>query len=219
MSDLERRLTEIATVPILLVATDYDGTISPIVDDPSKAVPDRAALVALRMLASLPQTHVAVISGRGLADLAALTGLPEDVHLVGSHGSEFDLDYATALPREAQALRRRLAEDLRVIASSAPGLELEEKPASVALHFRRASEADGEAALRDALAGPGALEGVFTKHGKKVVEFTVVATSKGEALQTIRHRCGASAAIFVGDDVTDEDAFAQLHGPDLGIKV
>ena len=219
MSSLENRIQEISCVPILLVATDYDGTISPIVDDPSKARPHREAIVALRMLASLPQTHVAVISGRALADLAMLTGLPEDVHLVGSHGSEFDLDYASALPSQAKALRQRVADELAEIAGFGNGLELEHKPASVALHYRRASEADADRAISAAVAGPGAIEGVFTKHGKKVVEFSVVATDKGSALDTVRHRCGASATLFLGDDRTDEDAFARLCGPDVAIKV
>ncbi len=69
------------------------------------------------------------------------------------------------------------------------------------------------------LDGPARLEGVYTKHGKKVVELGVVATSKGSALETMRHRCGASAVIYLGDDRTDEDAFATLAGPDIGIKV
>jgi GH15 family glucan-1,4-alpha-glucosidase len=52
-----------------------------------------------------------------------------------------------------------------------------------------------------------------------VIELAVVETNKGEALEAIRHRVGASAAIYIGDDVTDEDAFASLTGPDVGVKV
>ena len=65
----------LAHAPILLVACDYDGTVAPIVNDPMKAIPLRDTSVALRSLAELPQTHVAVISGRALRDLAALSRL------------------------------------------------------------------------------------------------------------------------------------------------
>ncbi len=219
MTSLDERLAEIAAVPILLVATDYDGTIAPIVDEPSQAQPLREAIIALRLLAGLPQTHVAVISGRALADLASLTGPPEDVHLVGSHGSEFDLNYATALAKPAVALRDRVAKELAEIAGSASGLTVEEKPAGVALHYRKAHPEDAKRVLSAVQNGPATIEGVCTRHGKKVVELSVVGTNKGDALETVRHRCGASAAVFLGDDRTDEDAFARLRGPDLAIKV
>ena len=97
------RLQRIARAPVLLVVSDYDGTVAPIVTDPAAARPLREAVVALRNLAALPQTHVAVVSGRALRDLAAISGLPPEVHLVGSHGSEFDLDFLTSLPAPASA--------------------------------------------------------------------------------------------------------------------
>jgi len=216
---LRERLEQIARAPVLLVGSDYDGTLAPIVDDPSMARPLRESMVALRALAQMPQTCVAVISGRALRDLASLTGAPEEVHLVGSHGSEFDPGFAASLNPATRELLDRVRAELDEIASAGQGLSVEHKPASIALHYRNASEQVGDDARRRALEGPARFEGVHTKEGKKVVELSVLATSKGEALQTIRHRVGASAALFIGDDVTDEDAFATLHGPDLGIKV
>src|SRR5690606_22521456 len=219
MSDLQQRLEQLACVPVLLGATAYDGTLAPIVDDPAMARPDREAMAALRALADLGQTHVAIISGRPLADLATLTGAPDAVHLVGSHGSEFEPDFAGTLTGRQTELRREVEGALAAIADSAPGLTIETKPSSVALHFRNADNAAGKAALEAALTGPAALDGVFTKHGKMVVELGVVSTNKGDALRMIRRRSGATAAIFFGDDVTDEDAFATLQGPDVAVKV
>lgn len=217
--DLDSKLDELACTPSLLVASDYDGTLAPIVDDPSHASPDREALVAIAALAALPQTHVALISGRALHDLATLTGAPTGVHLVGSHGSEFDPDFAGALSAAQTELRDRLLQDLQRIARAENGLLVETKPASVALHYRNASEKSGNAALDAVLSGPAALSGVHTRHGKKVVELAVIETNKGLALQRIRRRVGATATLFVGDDLTDEDAFATLAGPDVGVKV
>ena len=70
MNKLDRQLERIARSPVLLVASDYDGTIAPIVSEPGHARPQRESIVALRQLATLPQTHVAIISGRALVDLA-----------------------------------------------------------------------------------------------------------------------------------------------------
>ncbi len=215
-SKLLRRLSR---SPVLLIATDYDGTLAPIVNDPSQARPDRESLVALRTLAAMPQTHVAVISGRALRDLADLLGQPEDIHLIGSHGSEFDADFASALSPEVTRLRDRVRGELAGLAESHEGFRLEEKPASIAFHYRNADDHAAETAVAKILDGPATYEGVYTRKGKKVVELGVVSTNKGDALETIRHRVGASAALFLGDDRTDEDAFATLKGPDIGVKV
>ncbi|HPF40495.1 MAG TPA: trehalose-phosphatase [Phycisphaerae bacterium] len=217
--DLDAALEALATMPVLLVASDYDGTIAPIVTDPSQARPHREAVVALRALAAIPQTHVAVISGRALGDLAKLTGMPEDVHLVGSHGSEFDLDFATSLSAEANHLQSKVLRELESVASGAQGFQLEVKPASIAFHYRNADRSAADQAVDRILNGAAKWNGVYTKHGKEVVELGVVKTDKGTALSHIRQLVGASAVLFLGDDVTDEDAFATLHGPDVGVKI
>lgn len=95
--ELRSAIGRIARVPQLLVACDYDGTLAPIVEDPSTAVPLPESVAAVRALAALPQTTVAVVSGRALRDLAALSRLPSEVHLVGSHGSEFDIGFVERL--------------------------------------------------------------------------------------------------------------------------
>jgi trehalose-phosphatase len=216
---LEQALSRLAREPHLLVACDYDGTLAPIVDVPSDARPRRESVAALRALAALADTSVAVISGRSLHDLAALSRLPEEIHLVGSHGTEFDVGFARALPAAALALRDRVTEDLHAIAAVRPGVLVEHKPAGVALHYRQASDEDGRAALAAVRDGPAQLAGVHAREGKLVIELAVVQADKGYALDAIRHQVGATAAVFVGDDVTDEDAFSRLTGPDLGIKV
>ena len=216
---LESRLAGIARTPFLLVASDYDGTISPIVDDPADAAPVREAIVALRALAELPRTAVAVVSGRALKDLADLSGLPPSVHLVGSHGSEFDPGFAGALTEDQRTLHNLLTTELRSIAAAHPGCRVEQKPASVALHVRGAEPAARESALSAAESGPAVLPGVRLKRGKMVLELAVLDMDKSAALEVIRARTGASATIFLGDDITDEDVFRALRGPDLSVKV
>ncbi|GIU85068.1 MAG: trehalose-phosphatase [Acidimicrobiales bacterium] len=216
---LDAALVQLARIPQLLVACDYDGTIAPIVDDPRKALPRRETVVALRTLAGLPQTHVAVISGRSLRDLAALSRLPPEVHLVGSHGSEFDVGFATELPRELRELRATVRARLEELAEQTPGAIVEAKPAALAFHYRRCRPEDADRAMSAIERLHSSLDGVHLRHGSKVVELLFVDADKGSALEKIRHQVGASAVLFIGDDLTDEDAFATLRGPDVGVKV
>ncbi len=219
MTELDRALLAAAHAPELLVACDFDGTLAPIVDNPADAQPGREAMVALRSMAVMPHTHAAIISGRALSELARLTSSPGGIHLVGSHGGEFDPGFATALPAEAVTLRQRLLDELHEIARGVNGVGIEAKPAGAAFHYRNADPADAQRSRDSILNGPATWAGVHIRHGKLVVELSVVPTSKGAALQTLRQRLGAAVVIFVGDDVTDEDAFQTLRGPDIGIKV
>ncbi|GAB4007190.1 trehalose-phosphatase [Glycomyces albus] len=217
--ELRSALTRLARVPQLLIACDYDGTLAPIVTDPSQAKPIPESVSALRTLANLPQTKVAVVSGRALRDLAALSRLPSEIHLVGSHGSEFDVGFTRALSSEDQRRRDKLVAELTALAERFEGARVEPKPAGAALHVREASGNDAEAAVKAVLEGPSTWDGVQTTEGKAVIDLSVVATHKGDALDKLRHQLGASAVLFLGDDVTDENAFANLHGPDVGVRV
>lgn len=214
---LRDALTRLAGAGRLLVCSDYDGVLAPIVSDPAQSHPLPGGLAALRALAGLPHTAVAVISGRARRDLAAQASLPSQVHLVGSHGSE-DAAGVPLAPRQ-QALLAQLRQATGDLASDLPGVWLETKPASVVVHTRNAA-ADVAAAARRLIAdGPAAWPGVHPVTGKEVVELAVVATHKGTAVTMLRERTGAEAVLCLGDDVTDENAFAVLAEQDVGVKV
>lgn len=217
--NLANAIRTLARSPTLLAACDFDGTIAAIAPTPSDAAPMREAVAALRALSAMPGTTVAVISGRALGDLGERLGDAGSVRMVGSHGSEFEEGLARRLPPEAGALRDRIGAVLREIAAGAPGALVEEKPAGLALHTRLASDEDGHRAAHDALERVSSLAGVHTRRGKMVLEFSVIPINKGEALRRIRAEVSAGAALFIGDDETDEDAFAALAGPDVGVKV
>ena len=217
--DLLVAIDALATARRLLVASDYDGTLSPLVDDPSTAVPLAPAIDALRRLAELPDTHVALVSGRSLADLRRLSGLTGVAALVGSHGSEFETGRIEGLDDDASVLLDEVAELLGSIAADVVGARVERKPASVAFHTREVAVVVVPDAIDRVLAAAGARPGVSVKHGKDVVELTVVDTDKGSALRRLRRSFGADAVLFVGDDLTDEDAFTVLADTDVGVKV
>lgn len=217
-AELRSALAQLARTPRLLVACDYDGTLAPIVDDPDRALPHPESVAALRALAALPATTVAVVSGRAFRDLVALSGLSQEVHLIGSHGAEFEAGFADALGSEARALHEKLRAELSRLADR-PGVGLEVKPASIAVHVREAPPEVGDAVLATVRDGPVGWDGVHVTEGKAVIELAVVRTDKGAALDLVRERVGATAVVFLGDDVTDEKAFARLAGADVGVKV
>src|SRR5215212_719886 len=88
--DMRRALEAFVTRDRILLAFDFDGTLAPIVEDPETAEPEPLAAEAIKALAGLPRTHVAVISGRPLEQLRRLIDHLDGVALVGSHGAEID---------------------------------------------------------------------------------------------------------------------------------
>lgn len=217
--ELADAVTRVARVPTLLVAADFDGTLAPIVENPMEAAPLPAAVAAIEGLAVLPGTAVALISGRARRDLAVLTGLSDAVHLVGSHGSEFAGGFAGELTADRQKLRDEVERELGRLVRDEPGVRLEVKPAGVAVHVRTAPRDVAQRVAAAVQAGPAARAGVVVTTGKEVIELSVIATHKGTALDTLRARLSADAVLFVGDDVTDENAFAHLKHTDVGVKV
>ena len=218
--DLAEALRRAAAAPTLVVACDYDGTLAPFVDDPTRAVPAPGAVEILSRLATLPSTTVALLSGRNRAALAQVSGTNAPVVLVGSHGSEWEGGFDTPLDDDEEALLSRLHAELGEIASSTPGAHVESKPTAAVLHVRPVSDpAARERATARAMAGPAALEGVLVTEGKNVVEIAVREASKGAAIGKLVEQTGAEVALFIGDDVTDERGFARLRAEDIGIKV
>jgi trehalose 6-phosphate phosphatase len=213
-AELHAALAEVAARRPLLVASDYDGVLAGLVDDPSAAVPERGVAEALTRLAAADGVVVALVSGRGVADLQRTSGLRGPYRWVGSHGAEFD----GPLTGELADRRDALARTLTPVVAEVAGARLEVKPASVAVHVRQ---------VPDAAAGAALLERVRTtadpaltpKPGKAVLELAVTDADKGSALRRLRTELGAAAAIYLGDDVTDEDGFRALEPGDLGIKV
>ena len=208
-------LESAAATPRLLVTSDFDGTLAPIVDNPADARPLPEAAAALIELAGMPATSAALISGRALQTLRELSSMPAAVHLVGSHGAEFEAGFAHHIDT---VLLQTITDALTTIAADKPGVAVEPKPASVALHVRNASPADGEAALAAAWDAAAHWDAHVTT-GKAVLEFAVITTDKGEAVDILRGEKDATAVVFFGDDVTDEKAFVRLGDSDIGVKV
>jgi len=215
-SDPTSALTEIANRRPLLVVTDFDGTLSAIVADPAAArLIDGAEQILVR-LADFPGVRIAVMSGRGFIDLSERVGRHPSIFLIGSHGAEYGgpADPSSLGPRDG------LVEELRTLLAPYVDVFLEIKPVSASVHTRRMADRSAAVDVRDAtIKGPGSVEGRTVKAGQEVVEIAVVRADKGVALRRLADEVGAAAIVYLGDDVTDEDAFAVLGPDDVGIKV
>ncbi|WP_029434231.1 trehalose-phosphatase [Blastococcus sp. URHD0036] len=214
MTEPGAALPRLAARRPLLVASDYDGVLAPLHDDPSAAVPQPGAAEVLARLAARDGVTVALVSGRGVADLQQTSGLSGPYRFVGSHGAEFD----GPLSGELAGRRDTLAELLAPVVAGTPGARLEVKPASVAVHVRQVTDRAAAAALLERareLVDPA----LTLKPGKDVLEVAVTDADKGSAVQRLRRELGAEAVVYLGDDVTDEDAFGVLGPDDLGVKV
>jgi trehalose 6-phosphate phosphatase len=211
---LETALDELAARRPLLLASDYDGVLARLRDDPAAAVPEPGIADLLARLAAVDGVTVAVVSGRGVADLQATSGFTGPFRWVGSHGAEFD----GALAGELQEARDELVAALAPLVEAVPGARLEVKPAAVAVHVRTATDpAAGQALLERAAAAAGPHH--TAKPGKDVLELAVTDADKGTALTRLAGELHAAGVLYLGDDVTDEDAFRALPDTGLGVKV
>ena len=213
---LDAALVALAARRPLLLASDYDGVLARLRDDPGTAVPEPGMADVLTRLAAVEGVTVALVSGRGVADLQATSGLTGPFRWVGSHGAEFD----GPLPGDLAARRDALAEALAPLVAAVPGARLEVKPASAAVHVRTVTDRDAAARLlAAAAAGPGSDPSLTAKPGKDVLELAVTDADKGSALVRLRTELGAAGVLYLGDDVTDEDGFAAIEPDGLSVKV
>jgi trehalose 6-phosphate phosphatase len=212
--DLSAALRDVAGRRPLLIASDYDGVLSPIVPVPSEAVPSPGVAEALARLAAADGVTVALVSGRGVADLQTVSGFSGPFRWVGSHGAEFD----APVPPELTERRDDLVARLRPLVAAVPGGYLEVKPVSVAVHVRQVADRAAAAELL-AQAEAAADSSLTRKPGKEVLELALTAADKGGVVRRLRNECAARAAMYLGDDVTDEDAFRALEPGDVTVKV
>ncbi|MGC9665209.1 trehalose-phosphatase [Planosporangium sp. 12N6] len=208
------------------VFLDYDGVLAPIVDRPEDAVMSDRMRDTVRTLAA--RCPVCVVSGRDRVVVQRLMGL-DDLVVAGSHGMDIWSPGEGTVSHDAASgfedLIAAVTERLRTTAAAIPGVTVEPKHASVAVHYRLASPADRErvgAVVRELLADhPDRLR---VTPGKMVHEIQPnIDWNKGRAVRYLMGVLGLDTddvvPLYLGDDVTDEDAFRALRGRGVGIIV
>jgi trehalose-phosphatase len=204
---------------------DYDGTLTPIV-----ARPEQAELsAAMRsLLAEVSRRHpVAVVSGRGLSDLAVRVGLPELAY-AGSHGMEIRGPGGVGL--ELPAARRalpaldRAERELRVALERIDGAHVERKRFAISAHYRNVEAGSVEEVRGRVVEVAARHRPLRLGHGKKVLELQpAVPWDKGRAVEWLLTELALDgpgvAPVYLGDDLTDEDGFRAVAERGLGILV
>ena len=205
------------------ICLDFDGTLSDIVSDPDAAALVDGAAEALENLAA--QCPVALLSGRDLADIRERIGL-DGIWYAGSHGFEMigpdgsrhHNDAAAAAIPELENAATELCEELKAVR----GVFVEHKRYAVAVHYRNVAQEN----VRDVVSATrrhGRRCGLRVTNGRKVIELRPdVDWDKGTALAWISeriHQTGTVVPIYVGDDLTDEDAFQAIRANGVGVVV
>ncbi|MYD35813.1 MAG: trehalose-phosphatase [Dehalococcoidia bacterium] len=224
--DIEAR---IRAADHVLIASDFDGTLSPIVPRPEVAYILPECADALRQLTEKPGYAVAIVSGRALNDVRERAGLPNAIYS-GNHGIEIAAPGLAIEDDVADRARRLMAELRRTLepaVSQISGAFVEDKGVSLSVHSRMSPdelEPKVQEIVRDATATAVNEGKIIVVQGKKVLDIRpAAARDKGAALRFIMDTLLQMAEtrlfpIYIGDDTTDEDAFREVNLSD-GISV
>ena len=205
------------------ICLDFDGTLSEIVSDPDEAKLVEGTAEVLESLAA--QCPVAILSGRDLADIRERVGLPglwyagsHGFELIGPDGSHHHNDAAHAAVPVLESAAAELREALKEI----PGARVEHKRYAVAVHYRNVAP-ERVAEIVATTHRHGNRHGLRVTGGRKVVELRPdIDWDKGTALTWLRERVpqtGRLLPIYIGDDLTDEDAFDAIRSSGVGLVV
>jgi trehalose 6-phosphate phosphatase len=217
VSQITAALRILRAVPAerLLLATDYDGTLAPIVDDPADAWPPP---FTVRLLERLTErlAAVAVISGRDTAILVERLPIPRLI-LIGNHGLERRCGPDWEILADARPWQQRLSEVAdelgRDPALTRPGVVVERKVLGLSVHYREAADPQREGArLRPLVEAHAARHDLQVHAGRRVWELRPpVAVDKGRALAALLDEVRPDAAIYIGDDLGDRPAWEVLR--------
>jgi trehalose-phosphatase len=207
------------------VFLDYDGTLTPIVEDYNRAFLSDAMRATIRALAE--RCPVAIVSGRDVVTMRRLVGL-DSLYYAGSHGFEIGgpKGWHDALEKGVEALPEldRAERELHEALADIEGHAVERKRFSIAIHYRRVAVAEIERLQQIVEQVAAHHPGLRQGHGKKVRRLQPdVDWDKGHAVLWLLERLGLDRPeilpLYIGDDVTDEDALEALRARGIGIVV
>ncbi|MGA8026539.1 MAG: trehalose-phosphatase [Bryobacteraceae bacterium] len=205
----------VASAERLALFLDFDGTVSPIVLNPKDAALDPDIRSTLETLNARADFIISIVSGRALADVRDRAAL-DNVIYVGNHGLEIECRSIRFREPRAEALRRELRSlllQLRLALCDTDGLEIEDKGLTLSVHFRRVTEHLHDWVRNVALSTVKRSKSFGCRDGRMVVEVRPqVNWHKGNAVKWIAREIlpPQSLPIYIGDDVTDEDAFTAI---------
>lgn len=205
----------IVSTPRISLFLDFDGTLSQIVPRPEDAGLDPQIGSILQALAARSDFGVSIISGRALEDVKRRVGLKNVVY-AGNHGLEIEFETIRFREPRAEALRRELrclSLQLKLALSDTDGVEIEDKGLTLSVHFRRVADVLHDWVRSITHTTVARSRSFGCREGKMVLEVRPEVTwNKGHAIKWIAREVlpSPSLAIYIGDDISDEDGFAAI---------
>lgn len=223
-TDLNHFFESVANGSERLLVLDYDGTLAPFRIERGEAFPYSGIAPLVRSIMESPRSRVVVVSGRAVGDLKALLGFEPVPELYGSHGWEHmnadGRSISLPLGREAQ---RGLGEALSFLEEEGLSSYAEIKHGSIAFHWRGRSGNEIDSLRNRLQMGWGK---IAERYGLGIISFDgglelrTPGNDKGTALRNILDQePSEGVAAYLGDDITDEDAFVELEGRGLRVLV
>ncbi|MBU4377422.1 MAG: trehalose-phosphatase [Candidatus Omnitrophica bacterium] len=206
----------------LFIFLDYDGTLTPIKKTPREAKISAEAKKVLKRLAKKGRSKIAIISGRSLGDIKKIIGI-RDILYVGNHGLEIEgpkIRFRCPVPDAYMGTLRKIKRELAAGLSKIEGVIIEDKGLTLSVHFRQVKKKDElpvNTIFHNSVRPYIEKRAVRVTSGKKVFEVRPpLRWDKGKAVMWLLARShynveGAVMPVYVGDDVTDEDAFKALR--------
>jgi trehalose-phosphatase len=213
----------------LALFLDYDGTLTPLVPDPTQAILPPDGIELLRTLCRHPQIHLAIVSGRSVPQLQHFLGelLTEDITLCGLHGGEIYVPqkhqflrqpHREKLLTQLQPIREMIVRKLTEGQLLESGVIIEDKNYSIAVHYRQAPTPVKSSVVE-------LLHTLFTPNnfnndlitpfklqpGKEVIEILPHTFDKGDCVAFLWDLWQVQQGCYIGDDLTDEAAFAVVN--------
>jgi len=215
----------------ILLLLDYDGTLTPIVETPKQAIISKEVKGLLQRLSKNHQCALGIISGRSLEDIKNTVGIKGIIY-AGNHGLEIEgpkIKFESLVSPRLKSVIRNVAEELPKRLSSIKGAFIEDKGLTLSVHYRLVDKKDMPAFERifSEVANPYTVsDKIKINFGKKVYEIKPpVQWDKGKVVLWLLARQQFASGekevfpVYIGDDITDEDAFKVLKRKGLTIFV
>jgi trehalose-phosphatase len=214
----------------LLLFSDFDGTLAPIVERPQLAELSPETKSLLQLLADNNSISLTIVTGRALADIRQKIGIKKIMY-IATHGFEIEgvnVHFRNPLFPKTAKIYCEIEKELRAVFQDIPGVIFEDKGMVLAVHYRMVPEGKKDfvrKAVQKQARPYVRLREVSLREGKAVIEIRpAIAWDKGKAVLWLL-RAGKKVAapkpliVYIGDDETDEDAFRSLRGKAITIKV